>query len=175
MIRRIDMQVAAALMTGLAAALTVNSASAAIWTWACQGELGGQRILFDQSGLYIAGGNGPAGKPGKFTLGSIQDAIAAVKSAGGFIGFGLDKADDELASHVLVFSLTDDKKQKVVFTERSSKRISHKHRIIACRDEDTDLYRKVYRYERDGEPARDIAMQCVEYQLSTRGGRKDCD
>jgi hypothetical protein len=47
--------------------------------------------------------------------------------------------------------------------------------VICGRDEDTDLYRKVYRYERDGEPARDVTMQCMEYQLSTRGGRKGCN
>jgi hypothetical protein len=32
----------------------------------------------------------------------------------------------------------------------------------------------VYRFQREDEPARDITMQCFEYQLSTRGGRKGC-
>jgi hypothetical protein len=164
------MQPMAPLLAGLATALTVGSASAAVWHWACYGELGEQRILFDRDGLYIASGKGSAGK---LTADSIRETIVLVKKGGGFTEFGLESADDELASKILVFSLTDANKQtqKIVFTEQSSKRISHQHRIIACRDEDTDLYRKVYHYERDGEPGRDITMQCMEYQLSTRGGR----
>jgi hypothetical protein len=77
----------------------------------------------------------------------------------------------------MTFLLTDDnkQKQKVAFTQRSSKQISHQHRMVACRNQDTDLYRKVYRYQRDGEPAHDITMQCMEYQLSTRGGRTGCE
>jgi hypothetical protein len=175
--KKANAQLVAAVMAGLVAALTAWSASAAVWHWACKGELGDQRILFDQDGLYIASSNGPTGTPGNFTMETITEAIVGLKKGGGFTGFGLEKADDELASRILVFSLTDDKKQeqRVTFTARSSKRISHKHRIVACRDEDTDLYRKVYRYERESEPAREISMQCMEYQLSTRGGRKGCD
>ena len=64
MTRRANMELVAALLAGLAAASTVTRASAAIWEWACQGELGGQRILFDRDGLYITTGKQPAGKPG---------------------------------------------------------------------------------------------------------------
>jgi hypothetical protein len=177
MMRRANIQLIATLLTGLAAALTCGSASAAVWRWACQGELGGQRILFDRDGLYIAGGKASAGKPGIVTMQSIEEAIAAVKRSGGFTEFGPEDVNRGLESP-FEFSLTEDGKQKkVVFTEQSSKQISHQHRLVFCgsRDEDIDLYRKVYRYERAGEPARDITMQCMEYQLSTRGGRKGCD
>jgi hypothetical protein len=174
--KRANTQLLAALLTGLAAASTVTSASAAVWEWACQGELGDQRILFDREGLYIASGKEPAGKPRSVTRQSIEEAIIAVKKAGGFTAFRPDDENGGLASPI-AFSLTGDgkQKQKVVFTEQSSKQISHAHKIICGRDEDTDLYRKVYRYERDGEPARDITMQCLEYQLTTRGGRKGCN
>jgi hypothetical protein len=171
----------AALLTGLAAALTATSARAAVWTWACQGDIGGQHILFDRDGLYIASGNAPAEKPGyagmrSITRQSIEEAIAAVKKGSGFAAFGPDDENGGLASPI-TFSQTGDskQKQKVVFTEQTSKQISHAHKVICGRDEDTDLYRKVYRYERDGEPARDVTMQCMEYQLSTRGGRKGCN
>jgi len=173
---RSDARLIAALLTGLAAVPTAGSASAAVWHWACQGELGDQRILFDREGLYIASGKDAAGKPVKVTADSIQEAIVLVKKDGGFTEFAPDDANGGLESPI-TFSQTDGEKQeqKVVFTERSSKRISHRHRIVACRDEDTDLYRKVYRYQRDGEPARNITMHCMEYQLSTKGGRKGCD
>lgn len=173
--RRADTQLIVALLTGLAAVLAAGSASAAVWHWACQGELGGQRILFDRGGLYIASGKAPTGKPGKPTAESIQEAIVVLQKVGDFTRFVLDSSDG--LEGPLTFVLTDDNNQtqKVVLTQRSSKRMSHQHRMVACRDEDADLYRKVYRYERDGEPAHDITMQCMEYQLSTRGGRKDCD
>jgi hypothetical protein len=54
--QRTNTQQVAALSTGLAIALTAGSTSAAIWTWACEGELSGQRIVFDRDGLYIASG-----------------------------------------------------------------------------------------------------------------------
>jgi hypothetical protein len=166
----------AAVLAGLGTVLTATSAPAAVWHWACQGEVGDQRILFDRDGLYIAGGRAPAGKPGKVTAEAIQEAIVLVKKDGGFTEFAPDDGNGGLESPI-TFSLATANKQaqKVVFTERSSKQISHRHRIVACRDEDTDLYRKGYRYERDGEPARDITMMCMEYQLSTKGGRKGCD
>ena len=62
-------------------------------------------------------------------------------------------------------------KPKLILTEKSSRKISGKHRVICHRDEDNDIYCKIYRYQRKDEPARDITMQCIEYQLSTRGGR----
>jgi hypothetical protein len=174
--KRTNTQRLAAVLAGLAAALTATSAPAAVWHWACQGELGDQRILFDRDGLYIASGKAPAGKPGKVTAEAIEEAIVLVKKDGGFIEFAADDGNGGLESPI-TFSLTDANKQaqQVVFTQRSTKPISHRHRIVACRDEDTDLYRKVYHYERDGEPARDITMMCMEYQLSTKGGRKGCD
>jgi hypothetical protein len=170
---------AAALTTALAAVLMAEPAPAAIWRWACQGETGDQRIILfgRDGGLYISGSSAPAGMPAKVTADSIREAADLAKTSSGFTVFDLERADDELASRILVYARTDENKQeqKVTLTVRSSKLISHKHAMIACRNEDTDLYRKVYRYKRDGEPARDITMQCMEYQLSTKGGRRDCD
>jgi hypothetical protein len=174
--RRTNTQLVAGLLACLVAAMTFESASAAVWHWACRGKLDGQRVLFDRDGLYIARGNKSAGNPGSVTRQSIEEAIIAVKKAGGFAEFDPEDENNGLASPI-AFSQTGDGKQKekVVFTERTSKHISHAHRVICGRDEDTDLYRKVYRYEHDGESTRDIAMQCMEYQLSTRGGRKGCN
>ena len=62
----------------------------------------------------------------------------------------------------------------MTFIEKASRKLSHTHKLICGRDEDTDIYHKVYSFRRENEPARDIVMQCMEYQLSTRGGRKGC-
>jgi hypothetical protein len=154
-----------------------GSASAAILSFGCMGELGDQLIVFNRDGLYIADSKLFAGKRKKFTADTVDDAISALKNAKeSVIEFGSDGVGD-LDETPIQFSLTDDNKktQKAVFTHVSSKRLSHKHRMICGRDEDTDLYRSIYRYERDGAPARDIKMQCFYYQLSTRGGRKSCN
>lgn len=158
-----------------------SPASAGVWNWGCQGRLGDQQIVFDYSGLYITESKAPdaarSPKPPVVTADTIGNAIRALKEekkegltefepAG---GLGLDSPP--------IFSRTDaaGSISKVTFTEKASRRTFHRHKLICGRDEDTDLFSKVYRYERDGEPARDITMQCYEYQLSTRGGRKDCN
>lgn len=80
--RRTDAQWIAALLAGLAAVLTATSAPAAVWHWACHGEVGDQRILFDRDGLCIAGGKAPNGKPAKLTAESIEEAIVLLKKGG---------------------------------------------------------------------------------------------
>jgi hypothetical protein len=153
----------------------LSVAHAGIWTWGCQGGSAGQRLLFNRDALYIVDGKAPVGKAKKFSADALNDAIVAAKKSENFVEFD-SNSDDGLASPI-PFSLTDPKgqKQKVVFTEKSSRLISHRHRKICWRDENTDLYRKIYSYQRDGEAARDVTMQCYEYQLSTRGGHYSCD
>ena len=165
------------IVIGLCALLAAtNAASAAILSWGCQGQLGDQRVLFNRDGLYIVDGKAPAGKPKKFTADSVGDAIAEVKNGKEtFAEFG-PSSDDGLEGPI-VFSAIDASKatQKLVFTQKSTRRISHKHRMICGRDEDSDFYQTVYQFERPGQPTQDIKMQCSYYQLSTRGGRKGCD
>jgi hypothetical protein len=79
---------------------------------------------------------------------------------------GLDKS--------LEFTRVGDDRRKAAFAELSSKQISHKARLVCGRDETIDVFRKVYRFMREDEPPRTITMQCMEYQLSTRGGRPGC-
>jgi hypothetical protein len=151
--------------------LTVTGASAMAFRFACQGRLDEQRILFDFHTLYIASGNRPVGKPGKFTKQSIEEAIASVKNGRGVTQLS---ADEFNTAESMTFAFTEDgkQKQKVVLTEQSSKWISHSERVICSRVEQTDLYQKVYSYQRNDEPARDITMQCMDYVLSTPVDRK---
>jgi hypothetical protein len=168
-------RIAVGLMAALISIGASSGASAAILSWGCQGQLGDQRVLFDRDGLYVVDGKAPAGKPKKFTADTVSTAIAELKkSKDTFTDFG-PYGDDSLEGPI-VFSTIDANRQtqKIVFTQKLSHLISHKHRMICGRDEDSDLYRMVYRFDRPGQPAQDIKMQCAYYQLSTRGGRKGC-
>jgi hypothetical protein len=66
----------------------------------------------------------------------------------------------------------EDGNRKLMLTKLFSRRIGHSARLIAhCHDETVDRFRKNYRVERDQEPPRIVTLVCMEYQLSTKGGR----
>ena len=60
--------------------------------------------------------------------------------------------------------------QQIVLTEKSSKKISEQTGHVGTREQTTELTRKVYHYKRlgweDGKLDADIAMDCIEYNLS---------
>lgn len=158
------------IIVGLCALLAAtNGASAAIWQWGCQGQLGDQQVIYNRDSMVVVDSKVKMGDIRKLRMDKMElppgspPHVDYYPTGGG----GFEKT--------MEFMRSDDAKRKIVLTEKSSQRISHKHKLICGRDEDTDIYRKVYRYEREDEPARNITMQCMEYQLSTRGGRKGCD
>jgi hypothetical protein len=172
---RIKRAMRAAILTLLWAAALMTDASAAIWTWGCQGQLGNQQVIFTRDELYVVDAK-PAGKPKPFTVESVEEGIVSLKpskdkdSTAHYTALGGDGLEKTLE-----FARDGDEKKKAVFTEKTSKRLSHKHKLICGRDEDSDTFSKTYSFQREDEAARDIKMQCFEYQLSTRGGRKGCD
>lgn len=149
-------------------------AQAAIYKYGCLGRLGDQQIIFDGDALYIVKTGGHAGKPLKFSVDNFGDVIAAAK-ASKELDATYVPADSGGLDETVKFTQKEDETRRVTLTEKSSRRVSHKHRMICWRTEDTDVYRKAYRYVREHEPARDITMQCYEYQLSTKGGHEGCD
>ena len=54
--------------------------------------------------------------------------------------------------------------------ERSSRTLSHMQGVVCGRDEETQIFREVFSYQRDNEPEREVTMQCIDYVLTTRGG-----
>jgi hypothetical protein len=150
------------------------SAQAAIYNYGCLGRLGDRQIIFDRDALYIVGAGGHASKPLKFSVDNFGDAIAAAKASKD-LDATYEPADAGGLDETVKFLRKDDQTRRVTLTEKSSRRVSHKHRMICWRNEDTDVYRKTYRYEREHAPARDITMRCYEYQLSTKGGHEGCD
>lgn len=157
-----------ALCAFLAAA---DGASAAVWQWGCQAQAGDQQVIFNRYSIVIVGTKAKMGDVRKLRMDKIElppGAPPAVSYEPTDVNSGFDEK-------TMVFTRSDDSKHKVTLTEKSSQRTSHKHRLICGRDEDTDTYRKVYSLQREDEPVREITMQCMEYRLSTRAGRKGCD
>jgi hypothetical protein len=87
----------------------------------------------------------------------------------------LKNTNEGFESKTLEFIRHDDASKEIVLTEQSSRRISHRARLICGRDDILDIFQKVYRYARENDTPRSITMQCFDYTLSTRGGRKGCD
>ena len=149
------------------ALLFSSAASAGIWDWRCQGQLGAQQVVFNRESMAVLDSRKPLGdiKNSEESIGALLKGASAI--------YQPQNGNDGI-SGTLEFIRDDEPKHKVVLIEQSSKKVSRKARLICGRDETTDIFRKVYRYQRDDEPVRDITMQCLEYQLSTRGGRKGC-
>ena len=158
----------------VAFAASMPSAQAAIYKYGCLGRLGDQQIIFDSDALYIVKTVGHVSKPLKFSVDNFGDAADAAKASKD-LDATYEPADAGGLDAAVKFKRKDDETSRVTLTEKSSRRVSHKHRMICWRNEDTDVYRKTYRYERGNEPAREITMQCYEYQLSTKGGHEGCD
>ncbi len=159
------------IVIGVSILLTsASGASAAVWQWGCQGQLGDQQVIFNRESMVIVDTKVKMGDVRTLRMTKMELPPGSPPHAdyepvdfnGGF--------EDSMT-----FTRVGDDKRKVILTEKSSKRLSHRHKLICGRDEDTDVFRKVYSLKRDDEPARDITMQCLEYQLSTRGGRPGCD
>jgi hypothetical protein len=155
-------------MAGLMAMVAfggTTGASAAIWAWGCQGQLGGQQVIFNRYSLFVADSKQKMGNLRTLVDEKIDGLVKAPNTRFERVG-----ENDGLESP-LKFAHAIDEEPKLTLTERSSKKTSSRSRLICDRDESIDIYRKVYRYERESETARDITMQCIEYMLSTRGGR----
>lgn len=146
--------------------MATNAASAAIWEWDCQAQVDAQQVIFNRYSMVVVDTKVKMGDVRKLRMTEINlppDSPPHAEYEAVNINGGFEKT--------IVFTRKDDAKRQVTLTETSSRLISHKHKLICGRDEDVDIYRKVYRYQREDAPARDITMQCMEYNLSTRGGR----
>jgi hypothetical protein len=161
-----QMRIIVALCAMLAA---TNGASAAIWEWGCQAQVGGQQVIFNRTSMVIVDTKVKMGDIRKLRMSELDLPAGSPPS----VKYEPDDASSGLEK-TMSFMRKDDAKRKLTLTEKSSQRMSRRHKLICGRDEDEDIFRKVYRYQRDDEPARDITMQCLEYQLSTLGERKGC-
>jgi hypothetical protein len=142
----------------------VADASAGIWEWGCMGVSGSEQIVFNRGNLIVA--------PAKPPLGRLDDLMRTDDLTNKFsdaTGYNADDDNDGFQK-TMTFTSQDDSKT-LILTERSSTRISHKKHMVCGRDEITDIYRKVYRFDPPHASAHNITLQCMEYLLTTTGGR----
>ena len=157
------------LACACAAALMAQAspASAAVWVWGCKGQTDSEQVVFNKFSLLVA--------PLKPSRGNIRDIIRKdnlIKSPEDLKNSYDSMSDDFGLVQVMKFAKEGEPNKKLTLTEVSSQRMSRKNKLLGGRDESTELYKKVYSYVRESEPPRNITMECAEYQLSTRGGRR---
>jgi hypothetical protein len=160
--------IVAGISVALAASCGAGDASAAVWRWGCMGPLGDQEIIFTLSRLVVLPAKPRAELRHFIFLDDLTEGSSDIKQYTG------SDANDESKPR-LEFTLGDDNKNKIALTEKSSKRTSHHAGVLACRDEIVDVFRKVYQYRRNDEPAKTLTLRCMDYTLSTRGGRPCVD
>lgn len=163
------MKVRIIILATLALFIVPNGASAAVWAWGCQGQIGGQQVIFNRYAMAVVDSKRRLGN----LTGLIDDKIDDLID-GNSVAYQPQNTNEGFNNKTIEFVHGTDAKRKIILTELSSRKFSSKSRLVCGRDETTETFRKVFRYQRENEPPRDITMQCIEYQLSTRGGRKGC-
>lgn len=158
--------------TACAAIACAGDASAAVWQWGCAGPLGDRRIVFNREQLLVMPGKTPHAKLDRLiALDDLTKDETIPKDAPDIATYQTDDNNSGLVKE-MTFTRNDESGDKLTLTEKSSRTLSHSDRLWhRCRDEITDRFRKVYRVQRAGEPARDATLECMEYTLTTRGGR----
>ena len=160
-------QIAVIASVALITLALASYAHAGRWEWGCAGTSAERQLVFNRRQLIVA--------PPQQRLGKIQDLIFVDELAKGFNADQHYDPNDEnggLAA-MMTFTRGEGAKQKITLTQKSSKTLYHHIAMVCGRDEDKTISRKVFRVESNGERAR--TMQCMEYMLSTRGGRPCID
>jgi hypothetical protein len=151
-----------------------NGASAAYWKWGCRGQLGEQQVIFTDEKLSIVNDKTPFSDARKLEIEDIIAAVEAAEKSGKAVAVYDNKTDDSGLVKEFEFS-RDDGKQKLLLTEKSSRKIHVERHHPAGRDSYIGIFVKVFRMTRGGEPPRNITMQCRESYLSTCAGRCKVD
>ncbi len=145
-----------------------NGASAGVWQWGCVGPAGDNQIAFNRDRLAVIAGRAAVG-----TLDSIarSDDLESAVKPGTIVGdYQADDNNSGLSSPMGFTSANGN--SKLTLTEISSEGVGHSEDLIAgCRDETVDRFRKTYRVEADKMQPITVKLMCLEYQLSSRGGR----
>jgi hypothetical protein len=155
-----------AIMAGIGAALAAigaaGDASAAVWRWGCMGPLGDQQILFTRYNLIVV--------PAKPLRGKLEDIIASDDLAQGASDIEQYIATDVNSGFTptLQFTRGDDSKNKITLTEKSSKRLSRHTAIVACRDEERDVFRKAKSIAFGTTTKRHTTLPCNAWNIRSR-------
>jgi hypothetical protein len=144
---------ATAILCGLLA--TTTPATAGYWNYGCKGNFGDTAIVFDRNSLLIM--------PKALAKGDITGLVKSEI-------FSFDANDNNSGlMPTMKFARGAYPDQKIVLTEKSSKKISEQTGHVGSREKTTTSYRKTYHYQRLGwqdSPGAEVAMDCIEYMLT---------
>lgn len=149
--------------------LGANAASAGVWQWGCKGKLGDDQVAFSRDRLIIVAGKALGG-----TVDDVarhDDFAEAVPADKIVASYRADDINSGLSSP-MTFA-PESGGAALTLSEEASEETGHTDGLVAgCRDETIDRYRKTYRLEREGAAPTTVILECLEYQLSSRGGRE---
>jgi hypothetical protein len=93
-----------------------SGACAAIWEWGCQGQLGGQQLIFNRYSAVVLDSNKNMGDIRKLFMDKIKipPGLGSVSYEPQDVNVGL--------VDTIVFARSDDPKQTLTLTEKSSKK-----------------------------------------------------
>ena len=115
------------IIAGLLAALSLiaasSRASAAVWRWGCQGQLGGQQVVFNRGALFVAESKKLFGDARRLNIDTI-DKMVADETANKNEKTSYDSNNGNGFAKAMEFIRRGDEKRKVVLTEKSSHKIS---------------------------------------------------
>jgi hypothetical protein len=147
------------------ATCAASHADAAVWAWGCKGKMGASQVIFNRDKLVVL-----AGKGTKLLLKDIIRRENPVEDDADAIRFNPADFNSGL-QQTMEFTTQDQPEKKLTLTEKSSRQTSAHDGRAGPRDESWVTWKKVYRYALEGETPRDVALECMEYMLSTKGGR----
>src|SRR3982075_3248734 len=129
----------------------VTPASAGYWNYGCKGSIGDTTVTFDRNAFLIM----PKGLARGDIAGLVNSEI-----------FAFD-ADDNNSGFMttMKFARGADPDQKIVLTEKSSKKISEQEGHVGSREKTTTTFRKTYHYQRIGwpdSPKADHPQDCTQ-------------
>lgn len=147
--------------------LAANTASAGVWQWGCVGALGNDQVAFNRDRLIVVAGKAPEQKLDDVARhDDFADGVPADKIVAAY------RADDINSGLSSPMTFASEGGATLTLSEEASEETGHTEGLVAgCRDETTDRFRKTYRLERAGAPPATVILDCMEYQLSSRGGR----
>ncbi len=159
------MRIVRCAVAGLVAIMVASPAGAGVWSWGCQGQLDGQQVIFNRNSMFVVDSKQPLGELKRLLQDDIHDLVKQDSS----LSYEPNNVNDGLVK-AIEFTSSNEKGSKVTLTEQSSRKTSFRGRLVCGREETTEVTRKVYGFQREGEPARSLTMTCIEYVLTTRGG-----
>ncbi len=160
------MRVSAGALGLLLMIASTSPAVAGNAAWGCQGRIGPQQVIFNRYSMFVFDSKKPFGDL-KLLL---KDDINELVKDGDSVKYETRDENDTLVKKI-EFTPTDNQGGTITLTERSSRKLAHRGQLICGREESTAVTRKVYWLKRESKPARTISMSCIEYLLTTHGGR----